>query len=420
MNNTKQAKQGKKLFSVALFLFAAMGFVLTLVFFPSMSRADGDVTPPIITSFSITPETVDTSMGDQTLTLTMTVEDDSSGVCITGDCGDGYWSPTQARLQSIGNDVLDFWDFTRISGNANSGTYAGTATLPVGSRLGPWSLLYIHAVDQAENIRIYDPWRYPSNVVCGIGNVCVFDIFSSISGISGTVVGNSGSTNSFSIDSEYSLINPMDGTKVTFPAGTVITRADGGSFEIYKLVNQEASIDGLSTDGLSQLNKVAEVLKLGIPGLNLSFSQPVQVDLKVDESLSGKKLTIKSLDDGDANWVNESSCRVREDTCTFTISHASYFAAVSKKKVKVTSAKLKFSAKKRVKRSRVKLKIKTNKYSYLDISVNGNTQRSALANKKGKYNYWAENLVVGQNTIIVTTTNSKGTVTRSRTVTRRQ
>ncbi len=395
-----------------------LSFVTALLTFPFLAKASEDITPPVITSFSITPETVDTSLGDQTLTMTMTMTDDSSGVCIPGDCRDAPWSgATQARIQSIGSEILDIWDLSLVSGDANSGTFVATATLPAGSRLGPWSLQRIYAVDQVGNTRLYEPWRYLDNIQCSSSSgysICQFDIFSSIPGISGTVIGNSGSTDSFSIDAEYSMINPLDGTKVIFPAGTIITKADGGSFEIYKLVNQESSMSGLITTGLA--GNVAEVLKLGIPGLKLSFSQPVRVDLKVDESLEGKKLTIKSLGDGDASWVNEGSCRVDSEFCSFTINHASYFAALSKKKVKVTGPKLSFSAKKRVKKSRVRLKIKTNKYSLLDITVNGNTQRTALASKKGKYTYWA-NLETGQNTITVTATGSKGTVSKSRLVT---
>ncbi len=401
-----QKTKTKKIF---LSFFAAAFFAV-----PFHGKADADITPPVVTSFSITPETVDTSAEEQTLTLTMTMEDDSAGVCIDGDCGDYTLSPTIALLQSIGTENLSFSYFTRTSGDANNGTYVGTATLPQGSRLGPWSLQYIYAVDKAGNKRNYSSWMYPAGAGCGEN--CIDDVFSSIPGVSGTVIGNSGSTDSFLIDAEYSMINPLDGTKVTFPAGTIITRSDGGSFEIYKLVNQESSVSGLSTSGLS--GRVAEVLKLGIPGLKLSFSQPVQIDLKVDESLSGKELTLKSLSDGDADWVNEGSCRVDEDTCTFSINHASHFAALSKKKVKITGQKLSFSAKKSVKKSRVRLKIKTNKRALLSIAVNGNTQKTALAGKSGKYTYWAS-LEMGQNTVTVTATGGRGTIARSRLVTRR-
>lgn len=212
------------------------------------------------------------------------------------------------------------------------------------------------------------------------------------------------------------MINPDGGTKVTFPAGTTITRADGGTFAIYQLVNQAASIEGLTTAGLT--GNVAEVLKLGIPDMKLSFSHPVRIDLKVPDSLSGKTLTIKSLSGNDASWVNEGSCKVNDDVCTFTVNHASYFAATSGKKIKQTKTKVSISSKKRVKKSTVKIKIKTNKYAILDIKVNGVLQKTAVASKKGKYAARVS-LDPARNVITVTASKNSTTATKSKIITRR-
>ncbi|MFA6973351.1 MAG: S-layer homology domain-containing protein, partial [Parcubacteria group bacterium] len=63
-----------------------------------------DTTAPKITALSITPTTIDTTSGDQTVTLNATITDDISGVCLPANTpgGGGCTGPqTQATIQSV-------------------------------------------------------------------------------------------------------------------------------------------------------------------------------------------------------------------------------------------------------------------------------------------------------------------------------
>lgn len=81
-------------------------------------------------------------------------------------------------------------------------------------------------------------------------------------------------------------------------------------------------------DGDELAGEVAGEIRLGIPGLNLEFSNPVSFALDVGSQYDGKTLEIKSLGETEDTWTNEGSCLVEEGICSFTANHATYFAAV--------------------------------------------------------------------------------------------
>lgn len=100
-----------------------------------------DVAAPEVTSFSIEPKKINTSLSDQEVVLTMTLADES-GVCVslTGqliDCTSS--SPTQAMLFSEDKThYISFYNFTRTSGDEFNGTYTSTISMPKGSLTGSW------------------------------------------------------------------------------------------------------------------------------------------------------------------------------------------------------------------------------------------------------------------------------------------
>jgi hypothetical protein len=71
----------------------------------------------------------------------------------------------------------------------------------------------------------------------------------------------------------------------------------------------------------------AQVGRRCIPGLDLSFSQPVTVSLFVGSAYNGYCLSIQSLPDGGLAWANETSCTVTNGCVTFTVDHATRFVA---------------------------------------------------------------------------------------------
>ncbi len=111
-----------------------------------------DLNPPTISNVSISPASIQQKgCGDQTLTVSATVTDDSSGVAqvtyeIRGpgnkDQGDGYLLPAGG-------------DYKQSSFSAVIGPIAGSA--------GNWSLT-LHALDMANNATGAGPWTF--SVIC--------------------------------------------------------------------------------------------------------------------------------------------------------------------------------------------------------------------------------------------------------------
>src|SRR3989339_630343 len=319
------------------------------------ANAEGDTTTPVITSFAVAPKAADASAQDQTFTVAIHITDDQSGVCVSGDCGNDYvGTPTYVRFQSIGTEVLDFYNFNLISGNANDG------------------------------------------------------VFSSIASLNSTTIGNSAEDDSVTIDSEYSIINPMNGDKVTFPQGTVIMKKEGGNFAFYQMLIQDYEFDEVTDSGLAGFP--LSTLRIGVPGLNLSFSKPVEIELQFNDLRDKTKLKIQSLGENSDQWANETTCTIEDEACQFTVSHATRFAILGKKKIKLSVKKIP----KRTTNTTVSVRGKTKKGASVSVSVNSLIQKTLTAGKGGRYNTTID-LESGLNTIRIMAGNSKG----SKTVTKR-
>jgi len=268
-----------------------------------------DVTHPQVTAIEISPPTVDTGDADQVLTLTITLTDDLTGVCINdGETFSCPSSPTELRFRPlIGTQFVDFHEFTRISGDDNNGTYTATAILPQYSKVGLWTVEYLHLIDKIGNQGYLNSTElatmFPNSTL---------------------TVANTDDATSVTIEKEWELSS--GNIKATFPEGTVVTNSSGGSFQFYKMIIGEYDVEDLVDFG-----GAVAALEVGIPSVGLSFSQMVEIAWYIeDESLIGENLIIRTYDEeGDqASWVWESYCTVDEEQyCTFTTDHASLFAA---------------------------------------------------------------------------------------------
>ncbi len=133
-----------------VFLMLPIGFTKLSNMFTA--QAAEDKTPPQVTAFNLTPDSVNTGPAGVELTLTMTLTDDQAGVCIARDCGDYHSSETQFRLlPTSGTQWIDFASLTRTSGDDLNGTYTATATLPRYSLNGIWSAYSLLLVDKLGN-----------------------------------------------------------------------------------------------------------------------------------------------------------------------------------------------------------------------------------------------------------------------------
>jgi hypothetical protein len=102
-----------------------------------------DTTPPSIVGFSFTPDSVNVSAGDQTITITLRIIDDITGFGQGSFC---FTSPSagQYACASINN---------RISGDALDGIYQTWVTIPPLSESGVWHFSHGLLYDQLPNTR---------------------------------------------------------------------------------------------------------------------------------------------------------------------------------------------------------------------------------------------------------------------------
>ena len=296
-----------------------------------------DYKAPEILSVSINPQKVNTSENNQEISFTVSVKDDGVGICPiwSGDLCEPDGSLNRSVLQFelkplIGSQslLLTGDDFERISGDDNSATYRATKIMPRGSKVGIWRIHSAVFSDKLGNFRYLS--EDSEDTLDDIGVLPNSDQI---------ILSNTATSSSVSIDREWTIYG--QNASATFPEGTVVTRKDGGSFAFYKMINSPFSLESVSQEGLSPEDPTTVVnsLKLGIPGLNLSFSNPVFVSMAVDCQYEGQVLQIKTLPEDGESWSNETECLVSDGECSFSVNHATFFAAVSKK---LASAKLEY------------------------------------------------------------------------------
>ncbi len=257
-----------------------------------------DEAPPTVVAFSMTPAEFDTSAQPQTLTLRVTVADDSSGIASVY----GQIMPL-IGMRSVALDLL------RVSGDDHLAVYECTVTVPWLAKEGIWRpRLYVE--DKLGNGRWLEPYMLDELVPNAPGLILI----------------NKATADQVTIDREWTLENGL--SSVTFPAGTVVTRRDGGSFAFYRMTAQPFAIDdGVPTTDLD--GRPLATLMFGIPRLNLAFSKPVSVSLHIGAKYEGYRLSVQSLlEDGDA-WSDETTVTVVGGSATFPVTHATRFAATA-------------------------------------------------------------------------------------------
>ena len=262
------------------------------------TAAVSDSSPPQVTTFTLSPTQIDTENASQQVIATFTITDDQAG---SRDQGEIIITPL---IGTQSGDVI----YHRISGDGYNGVYTATFTLPQSSKVGVWQVSHLSVVDNIGNLRTLQA-----------------DDLSGVVGVEGTTLVNTAEASSVTIDREWKLSSASG--YLIFPINTVVTRKDSGSFAFYQMLANAYDVTVRTPNGLR--NGVVGDLRIGIPGLNLSFSQPVTVALVVDSSLNGKRLRIQSLGEDGVRWADESQCLVADGFCRFTVAHATYFVATT-------------------------------------------------------------------------------------------
>lgn len=128
-------------------------FVVTVILYTAFTLATlatEDVTGPAITAstWSISPTTVNTTSGAQTVTFSATITDALTGF------GRGiiYLYPPNRASQY---QFIHFNADNRTSGDAFSGVYSVTTTLPRYSNVGTWTIGHVELIDAIGNNTVY-------------------------------------------------------------------------------------------------------------------------------------------------------------------------------------------------------------------------------------------------------------------------
>jgi hypothetical protein len=271
------------------------------------AAASSDTTPPRITSFTITPAEVDTEAGEQTVLVRMRLTDDLAGINATGDYADLVLA-TQFALEPLIGTQRAYGMPERVSGTGLDGVYEALVTLPESSKEGVWRIRHLALVDKVGNMTNWSP----------------DDPATPLPGLDGLVLVNTATAQQVTIERDWTIATAH--TSSAFSAGTVVSRTDDGRFAFSEMTAQEFALDEeVPQEGLDGVPVVT--LRLGIPGLGLSFSKPVAVSMAVGAKYDGYRLAVQSLTEGAAVWADEQAADVVDGRCRFTVTHATRFAA---------------------------------------------------------------------------------------------
>ncbi len=112
-----------------------------------------DTTPPTITGASFSPSSIDVSTGDVSVTLSLQITDNLSGVCFGGSCPYGFdivLAPP-ATSSSSALKYISGRDIQLISGTTLNGTWQVVAKMPRFSPAGNWQIRSITLRDLVTN-----------------------------------------------------------------------------------------------------------------------------------------------------------------------------------------------------------------------------------------------------------------------------
>ncbi|MEN6350361.1 MAG: hypothetical protein ABFD08_13335, partial [Syntrophomonas sp.] len=107
----------------------------------------------------------------------------------------------------------------------------------------------------------------------------------------------------------------------TIPVSTNITKTEGGSFDMSQFITTNATNDTRSK-GVSTLAAV----KIGVPGIKMTFSQPITLTLTVGTQYNGETLNVIYQNDNEETWNPQTTCTISNGKCTFTTTHATTYS----------------------------------------------------------------------------------------------
>jgi hypothetical protein len=323
-----------------------------------------DTEAPAINSISITPSTFETVDGPQTVTIEMEIEDDMAGVDVE--------SVSLANgIRSVISMFDTYWNETTqlTAGTLTDGTFTMEVIFPQGATKGFWVVGAIDVTDVLGRVRRYTT----TELSLTFPDLPLYLL-------------NQGTTEQVELQEDWTLEDwpyyqegqiVWPDISVRFEAGTVITKEAGGVFAFHRMLATKydystntgvaSLIDGVNSDYQTDLldcdptegctsatvdntdlvGTPLHIIKMGIPGLNLTFSKPVTIIVGMDEEYLGTTFIVQTFDEDQNKWIEHGSCTVAmvepESTesggdafgefrpvaypgCSFTTTHASFFS----------------------------------------------------------------------------------------------
>lgn len=326
-----------------------------------------DITPPVIEEISLSPTHFNTKDGPVEITATLKITDNVSGVQETVDkLGEDYVLVINSL---IGESQAKFVDYQKKENDM----YEIKVEIPQNATPGLWYISSIRVFDNADNMLEIRGFRDLSLTFPDL------ELFLINQDLSDEVVIEDDWY--ISEDEDYDTTKPVTIThpamSVKFFEGTKITKKEGGSFALYRMLTKKYSLidhsdltsllSSANTDLAgdlqdcnveekcinSQLNssnlqgQPLHLVKMGIAGLKLEFSKPVEITIAVDEKYLGRTFIIQTFDIEKNEWINETSCTIEMvepesyekggnhevwyepapfPACRFYVTHATHFS----------------------------------------------------------------------------------------------
>jgi hypothetical protein len=259
--------------------------------------------------------------------------------------------------------------YTITDGDELDGTFMLETEIPQGAPQGFWAVNNIDVTDTLGRADRYST----SELSLAFPNLSLYLL-------------NQGTTEEVTLSGDWALEDwpYYDGETVVWPdisvrfeEGTVITKEEGGVFAFHRMlatkydysigtgvdrmlegVNSDYQADLLECDPAEGCTSTAvdntdlvgtplHIIKMGIPGLNLTFSKPVTIIVGMDEEYLGTTFIVQTFDEDLNKWVEHGNCTVAMveppstehggdgfgevrpiayPGCSFTTTHASFFS----------------------------------------------------------------------------------------------
>lgn len=122
-------------------------------------------------------------------------------------------------------------------------------------------------------------------------------------------------------ENEY-IITTYD-AQIVIPAGTVMTKTGGGTFDFTKMTMEDIA-ESLRN---AYTTTIAGAVGIGISNSSLTFSQNISVTISVGGGYEGQALNVYYQNVGESEWNLAGSCSVENGLCEFETNHATDYMA---------------------------------------------------------------------------------------------